>query len=84
MSGNHWTNYVKKWAANNGTSYMEAIKDPSISIAYKQQKKETKRNTLTSDFEALKSDAIALADSITPFSSKKAKGRPAKETLGGI
>ena len=65
--GNLWTNFVKDWAAENGTSYMEAIKDPTLSSAYKQRKKDTKREAKTSQFDALKADAIALAEMITRF-----------------
>ncbi len=77
-NGNLWTNFVKNWAAENGTSYMEAIKDPTLSTAYKQRKKETKREAKTTQHQALKADAIALAELITPFPEKKARGRPAK------
>ena len=77
-NGNLWTNFVKDWAADNGTSYMEAIKDPTLSTAYKQRKKETKREAKTTQHQALKADAIALAEMITPFPEKKARGRPAK------
>ena len=76
--GNLWTNFVKDWATKNGTSYMEAIKDPTLSTAYKQRKKDTKREAKTSQYQALKADAIALAETITPFPVKKARGRPAK------
>ncbi len=77
-NGNLWTNFVKDWATEKGTSYMEAIKDPTLSIAYKQRKKDTKREAKTSQYQALKADAIALAETITPFPVKKARGRPAK------
>ncbi len=77
-NGNLWTNFVKNWAAENGTSYMEAIKDPTLSTAYKQRKKETKREAKTTQHQALKADAIALAELITPFPEKKTRGRPAK------
>ena len=77
-NGNLWTNFVKDWAADNGTSYMEAIKDPTLSTAYKQRKKETKREAKTTQHQALKADAIALAETITPFPVKKVRGRPAK------
>ena len=77
-NGNLWTNFVKDWAKEKGTLYMEAIKDPTLSIAYKQRKKDTKREAKTSQFDALKAEAIALAEMITPFPVKKARGRPAK------
>ena len=77
-NGNLWTNFVKDWAADNGTSYMEAIKDPTLSTAYKQRKKDTKREAKTSQYQSLKADAIALAEMITPFPEKKARGRPTK------
>ena len=76
--GNLWTSFVKDWAAENGTSYMEAIKDPSLSMAYKQRKRDSKREAKLSQYEALKADAIALAEQITPFPVKKPRGRPAK------
>lgn len=79
--GNQWTSFVKGWAEKNGTSYMEAIKDPSLSEAYKQCKKETKREAKLSQYEALKADAVALAEQITPFPVKKPRGRPAKKEL---
>ncbi len=57
-NGNLWTNFVKDWATEKGTSYMEAIKDPTLSIAYKQRKKDTKREAKTSQYQALKADAM--------------------------
>ncbi len=79
--GNQWTSFVKGWAEKNGTSYMEAIKNPSLSEAYKQCKKDTKREAKLSQYEALKADAVALAEQITPFPVKKPRGRPAKKDL---
>jgi hypothetical protein len=77
-NGNLWTNFVKDWATDNGTSYMTAIKDPSLSTAYKQRKKDTKREAKASQFQSMKEDAIALAETITPFPEKRARGRPIK------
>ena len=78
-NGNHWTNFVKDWAAENGTSYMTAIKDPSLSTAYKQRKKDNKQAAKTSHFQSMKADAIALAEMLTPFPEKRARGRPRKK-----
>ena len=82
-NGNQWTNFVKDWAAENGTSYMAAIKDPTLSTAYKQRKKDTKREAKASHYEALKADAVALAEMLTPFPEKKARGRPRKRKEEG-
>tara|TARA_R110002012_G_scaffold23342_1_gene79266 strand:+ start:1743 stop:2030 length:288 start_codon:yes stop_codon:yes gene_type:complete len=81
-NGNQWTNFVKDWAEENGTSYMSAIKDPTLSTAYKQRKKDTKREAKTSHYETLKAEAVALAELLTPFPEKKARGRPRKKNDG--
>ena len=73
---------MKDWAADNGTSYMTANEDPSLSTACKQWKKDTKREAKTSQFQSLKAEAIALAELITRFPEKKARGRPIKYTTG--
>lgn len=80
MSGNTWTNFVKDWAKENNTTYMCAIGDPNLSIAYKQNKKDTKRDAKASSFTSLKDAAVALAEEITPPVVKKSRGRPSKYT----
>ena len=73
---NTWTQFVKQWAAENGMSYMQAIKDPELSSAYKEQKSEAKKEAKTTRFQSLKDDAVALAAMLTPFPVKKPRGRP--------
>jgi hypothetical protein len=61
MSGNTWTNFVKDFARENGTSYMEAIKHPDLSVAYKTHKKGVKTRAKQDNFDFLKKSAIELA-----------------------
>jgi len=61
MSGNTWTNFVKDFARENGTSYMEAMKHPDLSVAYKTHKKGVKTKARQDNFEFLKMSAIELA-----------------------
>jgi hypothetical protein len=61
MSGNTWTNFVKDFARENGTSYMEAMKHPDLSVAYKTHKKGVKTKARQDNFEFLKKSAIELA-----------------------
>jgi len=61
MSGNTWTNFVKDFARENGTSYMEAIKHPDLSVAYKTHKKGVKTKARQDNFDFLKKSAIELA-----------------------
>jgi len=61
MSGNTWTNFVKDFARENGTSYMEAIKHPDLSVAYKTHKKSVKTKARQDNFEFLKKSAIEMA-----------------------
>ena len=61
MSGNTWTNFVKDFAKENGTSYMEAIKHPELSVAYKIHKKGLKTRAKQDNFDFLKKTAIEMA-----------------------
>ena len=66
--GNLWTDELcerlggREWHFIHGSH-----QDPTLSSAYKQRKKDTKREAKTSQFDALKADAIALAEMITRF-----------------
>ncbi len=72
MSGNSWTNFVKDFARENGTSYMEAIKHPELSVAYKIHKKGLKTRAKQDNFDFLKKTAIEMANHLpTAEPSKK-------------
>ncbi len=62
MSGNSWTNFVKDFARESGTSYMEAIKHPELSVAYKAHKKGLKTRAKQDNFDYLKKTAIEMAN----------------------
>lgn len=76
--GNAWTNFVRQWAVANNMSYMEAIKNPAVGTAYKEQKKTSRKEAKTDNFDKLKADAVALATAIDPPKEKKKVGRPSK------
>jgi len=61
MNGNTWTNFVKDFARENGTRYMEAIKNPDLSVAYKTHKKGLKTKARQDNFDYLKRTAIEMA-----------------------
>lgn len=76
--GNAWTTFVRDWAGKNNTTYMVAIKDPVVSQAYKDSKKQKKKLVIVDNFEKLKGDAVAMAEAIDPPAEKKKAGRPSK------
>jgi hypothetical protein len=76
--GNAWTNFVRDWAKENGTTYMVAIKDPAVSTAYKNQKKTTRKAVKEDTFDKLKADAVSMAEAIDPPPVKRKAGRPSK------
>jgi len=76
--GNAWTNFVKDWTTKHNTTYMLAIKDPAVSQAYKESKKQNKKMIIVDNFEKLKIDAMAMAEAISPPTEKKKAGRPSK------
>ena len=76
--GNAWTNFVRDWAKEKGTTYMVAIKDPAVSTAYKNQKKTTRKAVKEDTFDKLKADAVSMAEAIDPPAVKRKAGRPSK------
>ena len=76
--GNAWTNFVKDWTTKHNTTYMLAIKDPAVSQAYKESKKQNKKMIIVDNFEKLKIDAMAMAETKNPPAEKKKAGRPSK------
>ncbi len=64
MSGNTWTNFVKDFARENGTSYMEAIKHPDLSEAYKTHKKSLKIKARQDNLDYLKKTAVQMAGQV--------------------
>ena len=76
--GNAWTNFVRDWATRTRVTYKEAIKDPAVSQAYKESKKQNKKMIIVDNFEKLKIDAMAMAETKNPPAEKKKAGRPSK------